>query len=396
MLLQNAPYPQDRRVHHEATSLVKAGYQVTVICPRARGQRELEIHDGVLLKRFRKPDVPPSNLGYIVEYTVSIAAIFWESLWIFLNRDFDIIHAHHPPDMLAIIGAFYKLFGKKYVLDHHDLSPELYASRSQNSSRGLMYQLLKSFERFAFRIADQVIATNESYKQVEMGRGGVPEEDITVVRNGPILNEFQLDTAKSDKSEPEKLIIGYLGVIGVQDGTENLLHALHHLKRDLGREDFKALIVGSGDALAGLRILAKELQIDDLVEFTGWVNDRRQVARYLNSMDICVAPEPSNPYNDRSTMVKILEYMAMGKPIVAFDLPEHNASAKDSAIYAHGNDVYDLATKISALMDDPERREQMGNLGKRRIISDLGWQFQEKNLLRVYDRWMGRNQEGGQ
>jgi glycosyltransferase involved in cell wall biosynthesis len=385
MLLQNLPYPRDPRVRHEARTLVSAGYHVSVIAPSARGQARRETVDGVDIYRFPCPLRAISSLGYLLEYGYSLIAIFVVSLFVFIRRGFDVIHAHQPPDSLAFIAAFYKLLGKRYVMDHHDLSPELYFARFRGNGNRFFFYVLVWLEKFSCLFADRVIATNQSYKQVEMRRGHVPERRIAIVRNGPDLNELHRAALYPHSRSNTKTIIGYVGVTGVQDGLDNLLRSLQHLVYDLGKKEFMCVVVGSGDALSSLKSLAQQLNIADKVLFTGWIDHQAEVARYLSTMDICVSPEPSDPYNDRSTAIKVMEYMALEKPIVAFDLPEHRNTAQDAAVYARPNDEFDFAKQIALLMDDQGRRKKMGQKGRERVEKEVAWQVQEKALLEVYE-----------
>ncbi len=384
MLLENCSYPRDDRVRQEARTLAVAGYQVSVICPLDPGQPWREILDGVRVYRFPAP--PPANsfLGYLWEYGYSMAATFALSLLVLLREGFDVVHAHHPPDTFVFIAAFYKLFGKRFVYDHHDLAPEMYYARFGGSGNRLVYHALVLLEKLSCRLADHVIATNQSYKRVEMQRGHVPEERITIVRNGPDLNRLRPTEPDPDLRRMGKTIIVYVGVMGFQDGVDYLLRALQHLVYNLGRTDFFCVLVGAGDASPGLESLTEQLDLAHYVSFTGWVG-YTEVARYLSAADIGVAPEPSNSYNDRSTAVKIMEYMSLGKPTVAFDLPEHEATAQDAAAYARTNDELEFAQQIAALMDNPVRRKKMGEKGRERIEKELAWSHQEKFLLEAYE-----------
>jgi len=384
MLLENCPYPRDGRVRKEARALVTAGYRVSVICPLSAGQHWREVLDGVHVYRFPAPPAGNGFLGYLWEYGYSIVATFFLSLLVLLREGFDVVHTHNPPDTYAFIAAFYKLFGKRFVYDHHDLAPELYYARFGDSANRFVYRVLVLLEKLSCRLADRVVATNQSYKTVEMQRGHVPEERITIVRNGPDLNCLQPGESDPDLRQKGKAIIGYVGVMGFQDGVDYLLRALQHLVCDLGRTDFFCILVGTGTALPSLKSLAEQLDLAEHVLFAGWA-EHAEVARYISVADICVAPEPSNPYNDRSTAIKMMEYMALGKPVVAFDLPEHRVTAQDAAVYAHPNDELDFAEQIAALMDDPGRRKKMGQMGRERIDGEFAWPYQERHLLEAYD-----------
>ncbi len=327
MFLENASYPDDDRVRCEADALVEAGYQVCVIGPADPGQRRYDVLNGVIVRRFRCAPEANGFIGYVWEYVYSLFCTFVLSLAAWTHEGFDIIHAHNPPDTLVFIALFYKLFGKKFVFDHHDLSPEMYRERFRGKGKPLVYKALVALERLTCRVADHVIATNESYKKIEMERGGVPESRISIVRNGPDFNRVKAVEPDAKLLSKGKTIIGYIGEIGFQDGLDYLLRALQHLVYDLGRTDFYCVIIGRGDALSTMKQLITKLKLDEFVWFTGWIS-MDDVNRYLSTAHVCVIPDPKNAFTDRSTMCKILEYMAYSKPIVAFDLTEHRFSAR--------------------------------------------------------------------
>ncbi len=249
------------------------------------------------------------------------------------------------------------------------------------------------FEKLAFHLSDRVISTNHSYKEIAVNRGHVHEDRITIVRNGPDLNELYSNGGVEEIQKNGKKIIGYVGVTGMQDGVDNLLKAIYHLVYDLGRKDILCIIVGSGSAMPMLKSLAKQLDVESYVSFIGWVSEQEAVARYLKTMDVCVAPEPSDSYNDRSTAAKVMEYMALGRPIVSSDLPEHRFTAQEAAIYATPGDGMDLARKISYLIDEPQMRDAMRRAGIRRVEMELAWPHQAKNLLAMYKSLSSGNPE---
>ncbi len=385
MLLENNPYPGDRRVRLEALTLVAAGYQVTVISPGTPEQARYEIVNQVHVYRYPQPSAGHGLIGFLWEYGFSMAATMVLSVIVLFREGFDVIHTHNPPDTFVLIAACYKLLGKRFIFDHHDLSPEMYHARLAGGGSRIVSRVLLFFEVLSCRLADHVIATNESYKQIEMARGRVAEQNITVVRNGPDLDILERTTCDENLRKKAPIIIGFIGVMGFQDGIDYLLRALRHLVNDLGRTDFYAILMGSGAARDSLMQLSTELGLDEYVWFTGSIS-QEDLCRYLTTADIFVAPDPSNAFTDRSTMIKVMEYMTVSGPLVAFDLPEHRVSAGDAALYAQPNDELDFARKISTLMDDPARRKAMGAIGRRRVDEELAWVHQREHLLEAYEK----------
>jgi glycosyltransferase involved in cell wall biosynthesis len=402
MLVENV-FPEDTRVKNEAFTLMQAGYHVTVISLRKKHQRSFEVINGVRVYRARKIKLFGKNsprdsfagkllnritsiVGYACEYFYFILVAFFMSLYVVLKQGFDVVHVHTPPNTLFLVGLFYRLMGKKFVFDHHDLSPELYQSRF-GRPRDLIYHALLAEEKLGLRCANLVIATNESYKRIEVQRGNLKSEKIFIVRNGPDLHRIKLGAPDEKLKAMGKTILGYVGDINPQDGVDYLLRSLRYLAYDLRRKGFYCVIIGSGDALDDLKILARELKIEDNVWFTGYISDE-DLLRYLSTADICVDPDPSSPLNDASTWIKIMEYMALKKPIVSFDLPETRFSAQQAALYVPPNDEKQFAEAIARLMDDPAERARRGEWGYKRVVDHLAWHHVSKNLLFAYETLM--------
>jgi glycosyltransferase involved in cell wall biosynthesis len=364
--------------------LADSGYSVTVICPKRRGERWCEQFGAVTAYQYPPPPEADGVLGYLVEYVYTLLATTALMLWVALRQGFDVLHAHNPPDLFVLLAILCRPFGTRFVYDQHDLSSEMYRARFDGACNPLLYRALQFFERLSCRWADLVIATNESYKQIQIERSGIDTSRVVVVRNGPEswhLRQFDTSQTRSDSS----IAFGYVGVMGHQDGVDYLLRALHALRQVYGRTDWRCLLIGSGDAMHDLQQLAASLGIADRLLFTGWT-DYEKVPRYLADTDICVAPDPSSAYNDRSTIVKIMEYMAQAKPVVAFDLAENRVTAGDTALYAKPNDEQELARLMLRLMDDGALRKTMGEAGHRRLAQGLMWEHQQTHLLAAYDR----------
>lgn len=384
IIVENLPSPFDRRVWQEATTLVAAGYEVSIICPKGKGhESRYELLDGVHIHRHGLPFEASGAAGYALEYSYALVCEFVLALRVLFKRGFDAIHACNPPDTIFLIGGFFKLFGKRFLFDHHDINPELYEAKF--GRRDFFYRLMLRLERWTFRTADVSIATNESYKRIAIERGGMPAERVHVVRSGPKLDRLVRMPPNPKLRRGKKFLVGYVGVMGDQEGIDLLLEAARVIVRDLGRDDVQFGLVGGGTSLETLKALATELGLDEVVTFTGRVPDD-ELLEMLNTADVCVNPDVANDMNDKSTMNKIMEYMALGKPIVQFDLTEGRFSARDASLYAKRNDVQDLAEKIVTLLDDPDLRERMGKYGYERVVNELAWEYEAPKLLAAYEQ----------
>lgn len=383
IIVENLPLPFDRRVWQEARTLHAHGYQVSIICPKGKGyEKSFEELDGVAIYRHSMPFEASGALGYALEYSWALAAEFMLSLKIAFTRGFDVVHGCNPPDMIFLIGGFYKLFGKKFLFDHHDINPELYEAKFQR--RDMFYKLMLALERWTFRTADVCVATNESYKKIAIERGGQQPGKVFVVRSGPDLRRLKVLPPQPDLKHGRKYLVGYVGVMGRQEGIDGLLTAAHHIVHEMKRTDIHFGLVGGGTELDAMRKLAQELKIADYVTFTGRVPDAELLAM-LNTADVCVNPDVANEMNDKSTMNKIMEYMALGKPIVQYDLTEGRVSAQQASLYARRNDPIDMARQIVTLLDDEPRRQQMGEWGRERVKDSLAWEHEVPRLLAAYD-----------
>ncbi len=380
---ENAPVPADRRVWNEARSLTAAGWQVTIVCAQGvdRDSTPHEVLEGIEIHRFPLAPASGGPVGYLREYAQAMWRIRKLVRKLARTQHFDVVHACNPPDFLLLAARSLRRRGTKFVFDHHDLVPELYRSRFGGGT-GPLYRVALALEQVAFRLADVTIATNESYRRVAIERGKMAPEDVFIVRNGPNLARFRpVDPDPALKRGREHLIV-YLGIMGPQDGIDHAIRALGHIG---GRDDWHAIFIGEGDVLEDMRALAAELGIGDRVEFAGWRYDD-DIRSILSSADVCLAPDPPSPLNDMSTMIKIPEYMAMGKPVVSYGLAESRVSAGEAAAYADGDAPEALGRCVDELLDDPERRARMGAYGRERVVSALGWEHSEAALIAAYER----------
>ncbi len=390
VLVENLSVPFDRRVWQESRALAAAGYDVSVVCPRGE-RHDTEAYaelEGVRIHRFPLRPATGGPLGYGREYGAALLRMM--VLGLRLGR-FEVVHICNPPDLLFLAALPHKLAGARIVFDHHDLVPELYLSRFDRGP-GPVHRALLALERITFRLADVVIATNGTYRAAALSRGGKSPEQVFVVRSGPRLDRFVPVPPDPSLKRGKSNLLCYLGVMGPQDGVDYALRALSCLRDELDRRDWHAVFVGSGDEYPSLVVLAHELGLTDDVTFTGRVSDD-DVLRHLSSADVCLSPDPLNPLNDASTMNKIMEYMAMSKPIVSFDLREARVSAAQAAVYAQPNDERDFAERIAGLLDDPGARERMGREGRRRVETTLSWDHSERALLECYGQ-VSRKGEG--
>lgn len=385
MIVENLPSPFDRRVWQESTTLRDAGYEVSIICPTGKGyEKKFEVVDGIHIYRHSLPLEAEGAVGYALEYS---SALFWEftlAFKVMFTRGFDAIHACNPPDLIFLVGGFFKFFfGKKFLFDHHDINPELYEAKF--GRRDFFYKVMVLMERWTFKTADVSIATNESYKKIALERGGMSPDNVFIVRSGPKLDRLKVIPPVEALKKGRKYLVGYVGVMGKQEGIDYLLQAAAHIVQKLGRTDVHFGLVGGGTSLDEMQAYALKLGISDYVTFTGRVPDQ-QLLEMLNTADVCVNPDVANEMNDKSTMNKIMEYMALGKPIVQFDLAEGRFSAQDASVYARNNDAIDMAEQIIALLDDPTRRQRMGEFGRNRVVNELEWKYEVPKLLAAYDK----------
>jgi glycosyltransferase involved in cell wall biosynthesis len=384
IIVENLTMPLDRRVWQEARTLRDAGHTVSVICPiGGKYTQSYELLEGIHVFRHPLPLEASGALGYLVEY---ISALFWET-WLSFNVlskvGFDLIQACNPPDTIFLIAGFYRLFGKPFIFDHHDINPELYEAKF--GKRGFFHKLLRVFERWTFQTADVSIATNATFKQIAVTRGGMDPDRVFIVRSIPDLTRFTRIEPDAALRKGRKTLLGYVGIMGAQDGVDLLVEAMADIVHKRGRTDVQCAVVGSGTELEGLKKLAIERKVDDYVTFTGFRSGDALLGAF-SAFDVGVIPDPKNVYNDKISMNKVFEYMTLGIPFVAYDLDETRRTAGDAGLYAGaGNSPVELADNLLRLADDHALRDSMGEAGKARAAAELVWDRERDELLAAYE-----------
>jgi glycosyltransferase involved in cell wall biosynthesis len=390
VLIEDGSFTYDNRVKHETQALLDAGWEITVVCPRFKGDPFYRKISRTLRVYFYPKPEANSVIGHLFEHALTLLLVGLLSGWVFVRHGFDVIHACNPMDVFWLVALPYKCLGKRFIYDQHDLCPELFLSRYRRAAAGesVLLKALRALERGSYRTADVVIVVNESYKQVALHRGKLPPERVFVVRNGPDLERFSVVGDEAVTPPSRDLMVGYLGNMNQQDGVEYLLKAMYAIVCEHQRSDIRCILVGGGSHQQRLARLAVEMGLQRHVTFTGRIPDR-EMLQALQSCDICVQPDPSNALNELSTMNKAMEYMAMAKPTVAFDLHETRVSCADAALYARPNSPQDLARQILHLADDPELRLRLGRKGRQRVLTQLAWEFSVPALLGAYDGVQG-------
>ena len=386
-IVENESVPQDVRVWSEASTVKDFGHTVSVICPQTkRSKLKYEVINGINIYRHPMPIEAKSKTNYFLEY---LNALFWEfiiAVKIYLSKPFHVIHSANPPDHVFIISLFFKIFGVKYIFDHHDIMPETYYAKF--GKKGFMYSCLMLMEKLTFKTAKIVISTNESYKKIAMRRGKKKESDVFVVRNGPDLSKVMFKSPNPALKNGFDHLIAYLGVMNKQEGIENLLQSVEYIVKQRKITNIKFILIGTGPEWNDLVNLSKKMGLGHYIEFTGYI-PYEQLYEILATADVCVNPEPKNEFTDKSTMIKIMDYMVFGKPIVMYHTHEGEVTAREAAIYIKNNDIQKFSNALVDLLADLPRRNKMGIIGKDRILNRLNWDKQKIVLQKAYQKIVG-------
>lgn len=383
IIVENLPVPLDRRVWQEARHLKSLGADISVICPQMKGYvKPYEILEGIEIYRHPLPVEASGATAYLIEYSFALFFEFFLAVKIYFKKRFHAIHGCSPPDLIFLVALPFRLFGVKYIFDHHDLSPELI--RTKFPGKEWLFKILLFFEKLTFKTANFSISTNQSFRQIAIQRGNMNPEKVEIVRSGPDLRRFSIIPANEKFKKGKKYLIGYLGIIAEQDGLDLLMKIAEIILKQ--RNDIHFAIIGDGTELDNIKKMSVELGISGSIDFYGMVKDDTLLNAILNSCDVCVNPDVPDELNNLLTTNKVMEYMAVQKPVVQFDLKEGRFSAEDASLYAKANDLDDFAAKISFLLNNSEKRNEMGTYGYNRVINELSWEHEKKNLENLYTK----------
>jgi glycosyltransferase involved in cell wall biosynthesis len=391
ILVQNLPVPFDRRVWQEALALDAAGYEVHIVCPRTNEYPlRRDLLTGIHIYRYSPGPEARRLTGYLVEYAIAIFAQLRLALGIRIRRRIDIVHICNPPDLLFLVALPLVATGARLIYDHHDATPELMIAKGQ-PEHGLLARVIAFFERLTYRFCHVSIETNNSFRDIALRRGKMSPDDVFVVRSAPKLDRFAKAQPDETWRRGRKHLVGYVGIMGRQDGLDYLLDAANLIIKEWGRDDIQFVLVGGGPEFSRLTERVNSMGLSDQIEFTGLITSDEVLGAVLATADVCVSPDEANRMNDISTMNKVMEYMALGKPIVQFDLHEGRFSAGEASLYAKRNDVASLAQGIVRLIDDAELRDRMGQIGQKRLVTTLSWETQIPQLLAAYERVLDKD-----
>jgi glycosyltransferase involved in cell wall biosynthesis len=386
ILVQNLPVPFDRRVWQEALALKAAGYEVHIVCPRTKDYpRRRDLLNDIHIYRYSPGPEARRMTGYLVEYAIALLSQLRLALGIRLRRRIDVVHICNPPDLLFLVALPLVASGARLIYDHHDATPELMVAKGQRED-GWILRAIMFLERLTYRFCNVSIETNSSFRDIALRRGRMSPEDVFIVRSAPNVMRFAKAQADHGWRRGRRHLVGYVGIMGSQDGLDYLIDAASLIIRDWFRDDIQFVLVGDGPEFSRLQERVKSLGLGDQVEFTGLVTSDEELGAILATADVCVSPDEANRMNDISTMNKVVEYMALGKPLVQFDLHEGRVSAGDASLYAARNDVSSLAEGIIRLVNDAELRAHMGKAGQERLTTTLSWEQQVPKLLAAYER----------
>ncbi|MCW6509963.1 glycosyltransferase [Lichenifustis flavocetrariae] len=384
IIVENLPVPLDRRVWQEAKALRTAGWKVSVICPATeKYPARFERIDDISIYRHPLYMEADGWKGFLAEYSSALFHEFRLLIKVWRHEGFDVIQACNPPDLIFLVALPFKLLGKRFVFDHHDVAPELFVAKFNR--KGPLHAVLRLMEWLTFKSADLVISANGTFRDIAITRGGKKPDDVVAVYGVPDRSHIRRVEPDPAVRNGRSIVIGYIGIIGEQDGVDHMVKALHLLKTTYGQTDFQGLIIGDGPALPRVKTLADELGIAESITFTGYLSGE-SLLRHLSAIEIGIIPDPVNPYNDKISMNKVFEYSALGIPSVGYPLTETQRLLKDGAVFADSPEPDGLARACLGLMVDADKRDRVGRAAKKISDSSFNWGREVSKYLGVYDR----------
>jgi len=384
IIVENLPVPFDRRVWQEATALERAGWRVSVICPATdRYPAPFEVIDNIAIYRHRLPLEARGRFAFLLEYATALFHEFRLLVKVYRERGFSVIQACNPPDLIFLVAWPFKLLGKRFLFDHHDVSPELFEAKFNR--RGTLHRLLLMFERLTFRSADMVVSANDTFRDIAIDRGGKRPQDVVTVYSVPDKSRIRRVAPDPSIRNGRRFVLGYLGIINDQDGVDHMVKCVDHLVRVRGIRDFQAVIVGDGPALASVRSLVSALRLEDYVTLTGYLSGEKLLA-HISAFDIGIIPDPVNEYNDKISMNKVFEYSALGIPSIAYPLTETRRLLGEAGLYAAGPEPSDLGDACLRLLQDDALREKCAAAAKRLGEEAFIWDAEARKYVAAFER----------
>jgi glycosyltransferase involved in cell wall biosynthesis len=384
IIVENLPVPFDRRVWQEAQALKRAGWQISVICPTSeRHPQRFEMIDDIAIYRHPLPLEARGKAAFLLEYGFALFHEFRLLLKVWRERGFDVIQACNPPDLIFLVALPFKLIGKRFIFDHHDVNPELFEAKFNR--RGLMHRLLLLLEKLTIQTADIVITANDTFRDLAISRGGKKPEDVVTVYSIPDKSRIHRVDPDLSVRKGKKFVLGYVGIIGDQDGVDHLVLLVENLVRDKGFTDFQAVVVGDGPALASARALAESRGVAEYITFTGYLSGET-LLQHLSAFDIGIIPDPVNEYNDKISMNKVFEYSTLGIPSVAYPLTETRRLLGTAGVYATGSEPSDLAAACFRLISDDDLRARSARAASQLAESSFSWDKESEKMIAAYER----------
>jgi glycosyltransferase involved in cell wall biosynthesis len=393
IVVENLPVPFDRRVWQEAQALKRAGWLVSVICPANEAfPAKFEVIDDIAVYRHPLPPEGRGALAYFREYAAALFHEFRLLIKVHRERGFSIIQACNPPDLIFLAAAPFRLIGKRFIFDQHDVGPELFVAKY--GDKGFLYRALIFFERCSYAMADFVITANATFKDIAIRRGGQAPSLIEVVYGVPERKRIHRVAPEPGLNGGRKFVLGYIGIINEQDGVDHLVRAVAELVGPRGFRDFRAVIVGAGPALEAVRALARSLGVEDYLVFTGYLSGERMLA-HISAFDIGIIPDPFNEANDVMSMNKVFEYCALGIPTASYPLTETKRLLGEAGVYAPTLDPAGLADACLRLMQDEPLRSRCAAEAARLSAETFVWENEARKYVETYERALKTMSAGG-